>query len=210
MRANPKPKKPSAEKHHKKATTVDRPLASWFPREDAGWLAWGKAAERAYEEYRIAEACSRSNSRDEKLRDAMIRAAEIRHYTHDRSYPPGLDEGIANLHSGSSDDIERCIAYLEADLYVFGSGYIKSDIIKRLKKLDLKLEFRRRLQNVVINVIKKGFRREFKDYCRLARHVHSEGFLLEVEKFLKSNDPNLALRGKWVLDACRQKTGTKG
>ena len=114
-------------------------------------------------------------------------------------------EEIKNLQAGKTANLEKYLAFLEADPYFFRSGYVKSDVIRGLKRVALTYEQKGRLQSVVLRVVDKGFRREFRDYCRLARHVQTEDWLHEIETRLSSQDPNHALRAQWVLAACQQK-----
>ncbi len=112
---------------------------------------------------------------------------------------------MADLRAGRTTNLEKYLAFLEADPHFFRSGYAKSEVIRGLKRLPLTQTQQRRLQNVVLHVVDKGFRREFRDYCRLARYVQSADWLQELETRLSSRDPNQALRARWVLDACRKK-----
>lgn len=179
--------------------------AVWLPEENAGFAAWGRAAERADREWKIAYQDSRLKlGNDKRFHDAEI-ARELVYYTLERAYPVGFWEGMKDLKAGKTHHLEIYIVFLEADPYFFRSGYAKAEVIRHLNRLTLTAAQRCRLQNVVLHVVDQGFRREFRAYCRLARHVQTKEWLHEVETCLSSSDPNLALRSQWILDACLKK-----
>lgn len=178
------------------------PFAAWLPALDADFSAWGKAAEQAGLEFKAVWKKYQQHRGDEKLRQAVEDARHLWFYALERAYPPGFWEGIADLLAGKTESVEMYIAFLEADLHFFRSGYAKSEVIRGLKRLLLTSSQKRRLQTVVLRVIDRGFRREFRDYCRLARSVQSPDWLREIETRLSSSDPNHSLRARWVLDAC--------
>ena len=196
--------------HAKRDTTqspgpLRKPDAAWLPNDNAGFAAWISAAERASQEYRDAWNNVKGHRGDKKLEQVLEDSCRLMAITAERAYPPGFWEGIDDLNAGKSDHLEIYIAFLEADAYFFGSGYTKAKIIRYLKWLPLTRLQQRRLQEVILRVTDKGFRREFRSYCRLARHVQSDDWLREVEARLESNDPNHALRAQWILDACLKK-----
>ena len=171
----------------------------------ADFIAWGQAAVRADTERRIAWESFHQKERDTKLHRQWQDACALFQYTLDHAYPADFWEGFATLLAGTSDNLEPYLAFLEADLYFFRSGYAKTKIIRGLKRLPLTSAQKSCLQNVVLRVVDKGFRREFRDYCRLARYIQSPDWLKEVETRLASDDPDIAVRAKWVLEACRKK-----
>jgi hypothetical protein len=181
------------------------PTAAWLPQENAGFVAWGQAAERASEEVRVAWVNYSPNWRDAKLRQAWEDARNLLCHTLQYAYPTGFGEGLEALLAGTSDNLEPYLAFLEADLHFFRSGYAKMKAIQGLKRIALTSAQKRRLQTVVLRVVDKGFRSEFRHYCHLARAVQTPDWLQEVETRLSSSDRHLALRARWVLEACRKK-----
>ena len=165
----------------------------------------GQAADRAKQEFDLAWERYRLDRGNEKLARDIDSARQLMWYTLERAYPPGFWEGMEALHAGKTDNLEIYLAFLEADPRFFRSGYAKSEVIRGVKRLLLTTSQQRRLQDVVLRVVDKGFRREFRDYCRLARQVQSADWLREVETRLSSSDPNHVLRAQWVLDACRKR-----
>jgi hypothetical protein len=167
-------------------------------------VVWGRAAERAKLEFDAAWKSYRSDLGDERLRRNAEVARQLMGYTLERAYPPGFWEGMPDLYASKTENLEAYIAFLEADLHFYRSGYAKSEAIRGVKRVPLTPAQQRRLQDVVLRVVDKGFRREFRDYCRLAKHVQSADWLIEVEARLSAHDPNQVLRAQWVLDACRR------
>jgi hypothetical protein len=179
-------------------------MPSWLPTDSADFVAWGRAAERAYREYKLAFDGPQRHRSDPKALREMEDARQLMRHTLERVVPVGFWEGLADMVPGKSYDMEVYIAFLEADLYFMCSGYAKATIIRYLKWLTLSRAQQRRLQEVVLRVLDKGFRREFRSYCHLARHVQSADWLPAIEARLASSDPNLVLRAKWLLEACRR------
>jgi len=143
--------------------------------------------------------------RSDEKREEHEHAQALKLYTMVRAFPPGFSEGLVGLMAGKTENVEIYIRFLELDPYFFQSGYAKAYLIRYMKQLPFTTSQQRRLQDLILNVVKKGFRREFRSYCQLARYVQSDSWLLEVEALLASWDPNIALRSRWILAACRQR-----
>jgi hypothetical protein len=168
----------------------------WLPDDTADFVAWGIASERARLELHAA-------SRNRGLSDGPAqRARELFLYTLERAYPSGFWEGMPDLYEGKTDNLEIYLTFLEADPRFYRSGYAKSDVIRGVKRVQLTPRQRRRLQDVVLKDVDEGFRREFRDYCRLARHVQTPDWLLEMEERIISFNQGRATRAKWIMEAC--------
>lgn len=76
-------------------------------------------------------------------------------------------------YSRKFSNIEAMIAYLEADPYLFSSGYIKEYLIRVLCRIELKLKQAEQLRKVVLAIVEKRNTREFRWYCRLAYKLDS-------------------------------------
>jgi hypothetical protein len=188
-----------------KSPRVPGALPGWLPHHTSDFEAWGVAAERARDEFYAAWRRSTNIAGDESLRQAADEAQNLWSYTLERAFPPGFWEGMAAMLAGSTENVEIYIAFLEADPRFFRSGYVKSDVMRGVKRLQLTAQQQHRLQDVVLRAVDKGLRARFQDYCRLARYVQSPGFLELLEARTSSADPNLARRAKWVQDACLKK-----
>lgn len=141
------------------------------------------------------------------------------------AYPPGFWIDYAHFCAGDTSRLRVAVAFLEADLWVFGAGCVKEDFIHAIKQMDLPPTYVKRLQAVVLSIVDRRDGREFRDYCRLARKVDS----LELREQLKQRltrarpsaqsltdeQPNLLpairedrairRRARWVLEALGEK-----
>ena len=118
--------------------------------------------------------------------------------------PPGFAEQFADLRQGDLASIEPMIEFLEADPYFYGSGYLKTDIIKLIRHMPLNSEQTGRLRGVVLAVLDRRDCREFRNFCQLARAVYSPELLAEVERRTSSADPALRRRAGWMRYAMMQ------
>lgn len=198
------PTRSNRQSHKPKAQKIDR-LADWLPASDADYAAWRRAAERARAEFAEASKDFWLHQDNPEFRRRYNLAHDTLGYAIERSYPPGFWEGMSDFLAGKSEDLEAYIAFLEEDPYFFRSGYIKQEAIRGLKRTPLTESQRGRLQQAVLNVVEKGFRREFRDFCQLARRIQTEEWLAEVEAKTSSKDKGVAVRARWVLEACRKR-----
>lgn len=96
--------------------------------------------------------------------------------------------------------VDSAIKFLEKDEWEFGSGYVKADLIRLLKKLNLKPDEAARLRRVLLAVVDGRDRREFRAYCRLANKLDSEQLRNELTHRLEDNDKDVRRRARWMLD----------
>lgn len=122
------------------------------------------------------------------------------------SYPstlafPGGFEQLEALRQNDRDAIAYAIIYLEADPYFFRSGYIKAKVAHMLKHVPLTKQQTYQLQQILLASLNKKYRREFREYCRLARVVADELFINELQKLLnQSNAVYVKQRAQQMLD----------
>ena len=103
--------------------------------------------------------------------------------------------------SGLTEAIEIAIQFLEVDPYFFRSGYIKTDLLRRLKRAPLTKSQQQRLRNVILARISGPDRRELRDYCRLAAALATPAFRIELEAMAKAADARTARHARWALAA---------
>ena len=96
--------------------------------------------------------------------------------------------------------VKSIIEYLEKDPWKFGSGYQKADMIRLLRKLDLKPKQVDRLRKVLLSIVDKRDRREFRHYCLLARKLDSARLRRDLARRLQSPDKGIRRRAGWMLD----------
>lgn len=119
---------------------------------------------------------------------------------------PGFWETMRGFRTGRTDvDPEPFLRYLEADPYFFHSGFIAADCIRYLKRFPLTENQKARLQRVVLHAVDSRDRREFRDFCRLARAVDAPELRAALRERLTYLDPNVRRRAGWMLAACEQR-----
>jgi len=135
-------------------------------------------------------------------RSAWSDACDCFHRAYDQlAFPGGLSDGLRRLSEGDATAVEAAVAFLEADPWFFRSGYIKADLIRYLKRLPLTDSQLARLRSVVLRRIAGPDRREFRSYAQLAPHVSTPGFEQAVRDATASDEPGVARRARWVLQA---------
>jgi hypothetical protein len=98
-------------------------------------------------------------------------------------------------------EIELMVRFLEADVYCHRSGYMKSDVIRAIRRTpELSDAIRNRLQQVVIDVIDRPDRREFRDYIRLAKKVEDEALRAEIRARSGAESEVVARHARWMLE----------
>ena len=73
--------------------------------------------------------------------------------------------------------IEFGITYLELDPFYFRSGYIKEEILTKIKRSRLSKKQVKRLRSVLLNAVERRGSKEYKYYCRLAGFIADEKFI---------------------------------
>jgi hypothetical protein len=141
-------------------------------------------------------------SRDDPKYEAFVSAVEDLRRALEAAYPPGFWQVHEALKKGRAKrrSIETAIEFLEADPWFNGSGYVKEDLIRFVKRLPLDPEQSARLRQVVLNVVDGRDRREFRHYCRLALWIFDSEFLQELETRSASPDEGIRRRATWMLE----------
>ena len=95
--------------------------------------------------------------------------------------------------------VEPSIAYLEADPWAFRTGYVKARLLRHLRKHDLDRAQRDRLGIVLLRTVDVGYRGEYAEACRLARHVDLPDVRDGLVARLHGADAPVALRALQML-----------
>lgn len=95
--------------------------------------------------------------------------------------------------------LPTAIEFLESDPWFHGSGYIKANLIKFINRQELKPEWAKRLQKVVIAAVDREDRREFRSYCHLACKLDSPKLREELAQRLESENETVRRHARWVL-----------
>ena len=125
---------------------------------------------------------------------------ELRDNYDDLSFPGGLKKGLDALDKLDPRAIENAICFLEINPYFHRSGYIKEEILTKLKKIKLTKDQSSRLRKVILNIVDNYYCREFRYYCKLAREIKTKEFIKDLEKRMESSDKDKAKRAKWMFE----------
>jgi hypothetical protein len=138
---------------------------------------------------------------------AWDNATRLFHDNYDRlAFPGGLEHGLSLLKNQDPTTIATAISYLEADPYFFRSGYIKENILRLLKKVTLSKKQIAELQEILIDAITNNNRREYQEYCKLARIIADEPFRHQIQDIIQqSDDATIRQRAQQMLNASQEK-----
>lgn len=138
--------------------------------------------------------------RDEQHRRLWSQACERFHSSFDQlAFPGGLEQELSSLRAGDEQAIEMAVRFLEADPWFFRSGFIKDEMLRVLRRAELSDHQQERLRAVVLDRVRNGSGREFRQYCRLARLLSNSEFRTMVSRYTASNDANVSRRANLVL-----------
>lgn len=107
------------------------------------------------------------------------------------------------------DEVDEVVKYLEKDEWKFGSGYAKADMIRWLRRVDLRLNEAERLRRVVLAVVDGRDRREFRHYCKLACKVDSPRLRKELRSRLGDENEVVRRHAGWVLEYLSKRPVTR-
>ncbi len=130
--------------------------------------------------------------------------AALFHKAVEEAYPPDFWNNFARLKQGNAAALDAAITFLEKDPWFFRSGYVKEDLLRFIPKCSLSMSDSQRLRAVVLAAIKLRDRREFKYYCRIAKHIDSPEFQIDLETLSHHADADIQRRARWVMSAISQ------
>ena len=109
---------------------------------------------------------------------------------------PNLDR----VRSGDRGAIEAAITFLEVDPWCFGSGYAKQAVLREIRTCNLDESQIHRMHDVLLHLVDKGDRREFRYACRVARHIADDNLQRAlVGRVQSSPDFGIQRRALWML-----------
>ena len=119
------------------------------------------------------------------------------------AYPPDSLYLAERIDAHDSDAIEQAVIYIEADPWVFRSGYFKDHLLRRLRRATLTEQQRERLREALLAVVDMHDRREFRRYCRLAAAVANDDFRAKLDQRASAANPDRGQRRRanWMLAA---------
>jgi hypothetical protein len=149
-----------------------------------------------------ASKISRRHPRDSGAQEIHAAAVGVFRSATARAYPPGFWEEYQHLKEGNSASLATAVKFLEADPWFDGSGYTKAELIRQVTRIEIPQAIAARLRRVVVAAVDLRDRREFRQYCRLARKVDSPELREELALRLQHDDPAVRRRARWLLEAC--------
>jgi hypothetical protein len=110
------------------------------------------------------------------------------------AYPGGLTVGLALLKALQPQAIETAVRFLEADPWFHRSGYVKEELLRRLKHAALSPEQARRLSDLVIRSLTGGAGRVFRYYKNLAPRLDAIRIKEAAQAHLEEGNPETRRR----------------
>lgn len=120
------------------------------------------------------------------------------------AYPPGFSEMVERLQAGDQAAVAPAVAWLDADPFCQFSGYAKGRVMRYLARNKLSTREASRIRSLLLRVIERGGRPEFRVACRLARKVDSVEFRKRLRERTAHRDAGVRQRGLWMLKACER------
>lgn len=119
------------------------------------------------------------------------------------SYISPMDSFIDRMYASSNikDDelLEFVITFLEIDPMFFRSGYIKEDMLIKLKRTKLNKKQEERVLSILVDAAENRGSREFKRYCRLAKNIATESLITNLKGIIRFGRTSSKSRAKLML-----------
>ena len=96
------------------------------------------------------------------------------------------------------------IAFLEVDPLFFRSGYIKEEMLRKIKRSPLTPSQSDRLRSVLHHAVENRGSREFKGYCRLAAVIADEKLIGALETAAQYGEGARKSRAELMLQYVNQ------
>ena len=110
------------------------------------------------------------------------------------------DRQIADeLAAGDPTAVNDAIAYLERDPWEFRSGYVKAQLLRRLKHVELSRVQTDRIESALLHYVDVGLRWDFREACTLARRIATPSLSDALRARLSATDVGVRLRALTML-----------
>jgi hypothetical protein len=113
---------------------------------------------------------------------------------------------LSDARHGETAHIETLIRFLEADPYCYRSGYMKADIINAITRLSLTDGDRLRLGKILLDVLGRPTKREFRRYIRLAKYLDSDDLRATLAKIAGNRGSDASRHATWILTELQRQT----
>ncbi len=121
-----------------------------------------------------------------------------------RLHSPEFELAIEGMKQGDASGAEYAIAYLEADPWYFRSGYLKSTIARRLRRISLTVTQKSRLQDALRRfVTSKGGGYEVVEMRKLGETCRNRDFRGHLERWKSRTTAERGARAALMLDSAR-------
>ena len=134
----------------------------------------------------------------DKDREAWSKACE-RFHTHVSAMSVFIDRVYDEPKFQDEEILEFGIAFLEIDPIFFRSGYIKEEILTKIKRSRLSKKQIARLRTVLLNAIENRGSKEFKYYCRLAGFIADNELVKQIKLTESISEGKVKYRSKKML-----------
>jgi hypothetical protein len=205
-----KPKYPAHQSARQRPAPTPAPatLPSWLPTDPENFTAWANIVDRAIKEHGRAFHAyhfgSKANTDAYTLKQEMDAAYALVSRCLHNAYPRGFWENMDALIAGNAPDLEPYIRFVEADVRFYRSGYARSTVLTALKRHPMTAAEQMRLQNLILSMVDRGWRSEFRYFCRLARYIQTYTFMQELMNRAARGNSEVKARASLVLEACWQ------
>ena len=119
------------------------------------------------------------------------------------AFPGGLKDGLSRLKQLEPQAVQTAVQFLEVDPWFFRSGYIKQEIIRRLKHAPLTRDQFASLRSIVLRSVRAKWAGLARRFATLAPVVDSPEFRQEIEAAAVSTDRSVQIRARQVLHVLR-------
>ncbi len=114
---------------------------------------------------------------------------------------------LADVRKANRESIDEAIIWLRLDPFCLWSGYLKRDLMRALAQQKLSTRQAETVRKMLLEILPRGRRQEFRDACRLARAVNSEAFRSQLAEVVRVADSGTAQRARWMLEGCERAAG---
>jgi hypothetical protein len=162
---------------------------------------WARRAERARDAQRRVHETYASRSRGPTEYAAWQGAVAEFRAVMDSTYPPEFWIAYEAMKRGEDADRDPVLEFLEADPYFDGSGYVKAQVLRWLKRFDLTEPEKERVRGIVLTYVSRPARlQEWREYGRVARKVDSSAFRAGLGRLLTDGSPSERERAGHILN----------
>ena len=194
-------KKTRSEYPHDLKTLQERVNHWKLPDGPFDYAIRGKAVAEAQGFYNEASKLRKLNLYDSDLSELQSRAINLWRLALDAAYPTGFWQDYQRLRAGDVTGLESAIVFLEADPIFFRSGYVKTKLMRYMKRSMMTPPRAARLRSVILSLVDRRDDRDFRAFCNLAHKVDAPELRTALTQRLTNSDANIRRRARWVLDA---------